>query len=77
MKQCITQIVVRLRIIRFDFQGLLELGDGFVQPPLLEQDAAKIIAGLQEVGLDYQGGLKMRDGFVQPPLWSKAEPRSF
>ena len=58
------QVVVGLRVVGLDFQGLPVMGDGLVDLSAAGQAKAEVVVGLGIVGLDFQGLPVMGDGLV-------------
>src|SRR3984893_8627282 len=63
---------MRLRVVRLHRHCLLPMRDGFVDPPCLEQCAAKIIMAVGVIGPQLHGFLVMRDRFVHESFADKS-----
>ena len=61
-----------VREVRLELQGLLVLGDRFVQFALLQKSVAEVVVGDREVRLDLQGLLVLGDRFVHSALLQKS-----
>ena len=65
-----------LGVVGLDFQGLLVLGDGLVEPSAAGQGNAEVVVGLGVVGVDFQRLLVIGDGLVDLSApWPEAMPR--
>ena len=58
----------RLRRAGGEFDGLLEVGHGLVQAPLIQEDAAEVCVGDRECRVEFDGLAVLGDGLVQLPL---------
>ena len=70
-----TQAVMRQGEVRFEPDGLLELGDGSVELALGVKRGTQVVVRLGEVRVEPDGLLELGDGGVELALGVKREPR--
>ena len=67
------EVVVGLRVVGLDFQGLLVMGDGLVDLAAAGQSDTEVVVGIRVVGLDFQRLLVMGDGLVDLAAVSQSQ----
>ena len=60
------QVVVGVRVVGLDIQGLAVMGDGLVELSAAGQRQAEVVMGIRVVGLDFQGLAVMGDAPRRP-----------